>query len=342
MTKLSIPGKLFLAGEYAITSPGHTAILAATSMGLTIDISTATTTSSVRSNSISTPWHFDIAKPIQIGADTWRYVQAAIKIVKDYQVLQGQPITSQVQLTIHSTLNGPMGKLGLGSSAAVVVGIVSALNVHFALNLSLLTRFKLAGLAHYFVQKNGSLGDIAASTFGGVISFNSPDLSQLVDLDHPWINPVVIDQPWPNLQITPLAWPAQWRILLGATHESADTKTALQNLTLSSSFLTASQDCVTESIAAITASDYPAFVKALQRNQSLLQATLPAGYVTPKLAQLLASLGTHAGKISGAGYGDNGFAVVMDDATTLITNWQAAGLMTLPMTIFPENEVNHE
>ena len=66
MTKRSVPGKLFLAGEYAITAPGHTAVIAATAMGLNLTVTDAPT-SSVTSNSIATAWHFNMAEPITVG-----------------------------------------------------------------------------------------------------------------------------------------------------------------------------------------------------------------------------------------------------------------------------------
>lgn len=342
MTKLSVPGKLFLAGEYAITAPGQTAVIAATAMGLTLTVQDATT-SSVTSNSIATPWQFNMSDPITIGQDHWRYVQAAIKILQDYTQAEATlPALSDVCITITSDLNGPYGKLGLGSSAAVVVGIIAALDAHFAWHIPRLTRFKLAGLAHYFVQKNGSLGDIAAITYGGVIAYQSPDLDQVMGSARQWPTPEEIARDWPALKITPLAWPAHWRLLLGATHESADTKSALHQLELNATFLAGSQQAVTQVIQALMTNDYAQLTQALQANQNVLQTHLPAGYVTPKLAHLLGTLNQIAGKISGAGYGDNGFAIVTDDATALIQSWQAAGIDPLLMTIFPENEVHYD
>lgn len=342
ITKYSVPGKLFLAGEYAITASGHTAVIAATAMGLNLTVTDAPT-SSVTSNSIATAWHFNMAEPITVGQDHWRYVQAAIKMLQDYiQFETTLPTLSDVNITIESDLNGPYGKLGLGSSAAVVVGIITALDAHFSLHLPRLTRFKLAGLAHYFVQKNGSLGDIAAITYGGVIAYQSPDLAQVIDTAQQWPTPGAIARDWPALNITPLPWPNHWRLLLGATHESADTKSAIHQLDLSTTFLTQSQQAVSRVIQALTTHDYSQLVQALQANQSLLQTHLPAGYVTPKLAHFLASLNQVAGKISGAGYGDNGFAVVTDDAAALIKVWQAGGIDPLFMTIFPENEVHYD
>lgn len=52
MTKISVPGKLFLAGEYAITNPGNTAIVAAITTGLSVEITPATENSTIQSNTI--------------------------------------------------------------------------------------------------------------------------------------------------------------------------------------------------------------------------------------------------------------------------------------------------
>ncbi|MEX0380535.1 phosphomevalonate kinase [Leuconostoc sp. MS02] len=323
MTKVFIPGKLFLAGEYAITHPGNTAIIAATTTGLTVEISAASAQSSVFSNTISHPWQFQMARFDNHYTNDWRYVGSAIEIIRNYMTLnyKNRPL-SDITITVISHLNGPLGKIGLGSSAAVVVGIIEAFNDFFQLDLPILTRFKLASLAHLHVQKNGSLGDIAAITYGGVIAYQSPDLSEFVLTDNGWLNPDIINDPWPKLAITSLPWPKNWQLLLGATHESADTKSALTNMNLTQKFLSDSQLIVQDIIHTVVVGNYAHFAQGLRANQRLLTHNLPAGYVTPKLAVLLDSLKDIAGKISGAGFGDNGFAVFNDNADQLIRFWQ--------------------
>ncbi|WP_294974591.1 phosphomevalonate kinase [uncultured Leuconostoc sp.] len=343
MTKVFIPGKLFLAGEYAVTHPGNTAILAATTTGLSIEIMPSNTKSSAYSNTLPKQWHFQINHTENQYVDDWRYVRAAIKIIHDYVKIDAKNNRfNEVILTVTSNLDGPFGKMGLGSSAAVVVGIVEAFNDFFKLNLPILTRFKLASLAHLHVQKNGSLGDIAAITYGGVIAYQSPDLSEFTQANKSWLTPTIINKPWPKLTITPLPWPTDWQLLLGATHESADTKSAIKGLNLAEEFLSESQDIVQNIINTVVTANYANFSKGLRANQLLLTDNLPAGYITPKLAILLASLKNVAGKISGAGFGDNGFAVFNDNVDNLINFWQLHQIDTQVIVISPQKEVNYE
>ncbi len=70
-------------------------------------------------------------------------------------------------------------KYGLGSSGAVTVATVKALNLYYQMDMDRLTQFKIAALAHLAVQGNGSCGDIAASCYGGWIAFQP--------FDHDWV-----------------------------------------------------------------------------------------------------------------------------------------------------------
>lgn len=337
MTKVFIPGKLFLAGEYAITNPGNTAIIAATATGLTIEINSTDTISTSTSNTLSQQWQFQINHIENQYVDDWRYVRAAIKVLKTYIDFNHAKISlNEVNITITSELNSKFGKIGLGSSAAVVVGIIEALDTHFQLNLPIFTRFKLASIAHLHVQQNGSLGDIAAITYGGVIAYQSPDLSSFLQTKNDWLNPEIIDAKWPKLSVIPLPWPTHWQLLLGATHESADTKSAIANINLAKKFLSESQNIVQNIITTVLDNNYASFSKALRANQLLLNNNLPAGYLTPKLTLLLESLKDVAGKVSGAGFGDNGFAVFRDNADKIITTWTTHHIDAQVIMISPQ------
>src|SRR5699024_12240761 len=65
-------------------------------------------------------------------------------------------------------------KYGLGSSAAVVVSVVEAILTRF---MSKVTQrslvFKLAAIAHVNTQGSGSGEDVAASVYGGLLSYAS-------------------------------------------------------------------------------------------------------------------------------------------------------------------------
>lgn len=338
MTKINVPGKLFLAGEYAITHPGNTAIIATTTTGLTIEITDANAPRSIaKSNTITKHWQFQMQATDDQYIDDWRYVRAAIKIIDDYVINQQLNLPlGNVTINISSHLNSSSGKIGLGSSAAVVVGIIEAFDAHFHLDLSILVRFKLASLAHLHVQKNGSLGDIAAITYGGIIAYQSPDFSLLPHNENQWLNPELADMPWPSLSITSLPWPSNWQIILGATHESADTKVAISHTQLTTKFLLDSQHIVSELINTILDVNYSALTIKLRANQNLLTNQLPTGYLTSKLALLLANLGGFAGKISGAGFGDNGFAILDGHTNELINTWKSHGIDAQIISISPQ------
>ncbi len=92
-----------------------------------------------------------MAEPITVAQDHWRYVQAAIKMLQDYTQLKRLLLTlSDVNITIESDLNGPYGNWG-SVLAQALLGLLTFL-------MTIFTAFttpnpRLAGLAHYFVQK---------------------------------------------------------------------------------------------------------------------------------------------------------------------------------------------
>ena len=105
----------------------------------------------------------------------FHYILAAIRLTEKYAKEKGYHL-SFYDMKVTSELDNSNGrKYGLGSSGAVTVATVKALNEYYQLGLDLMTQFKLAALAHLDVQGNGSCGDIAASCFGGWIAFSTFD-----------------------------------------------------------------------------------------------------------------------------------------------------------------------
>src|SRR5690625_3406553 len=117
-------------------------------------------------------WSFDGRKVI---FDTYsprlKFVTIALATVLTYLKESRIPITP-VSISIRSELNDQKtgAKYGLGSSAAVVTSIISAMLEKF-LNEKPEKQliFKLAAIAHVRAQGSGSGADIAASTYGGVL-----------------------------------------------------------------------------------------------------------------------------------------------------------------------------
>ncbi|CAH1853416.1 phosphomevalonate kinase [Convivina praedatoris] len=336
----NIPGKLFLAGEYAVTQVGNPALIAAVQKGLQITIADQADYSQIDSDTIPEALIFDINQVIQPTNSRWGYVQATLQLVLAYCKRTGLTDTwSNFKLTIKSDMVANGQKLGLGSSAAITVGIVRALNFFFKLDLPLLTQFKLSALAHLQVQGNGSLGDVAAITYGGVIAYQRPQFTTSISAQ----GVDIIDQPWPGLKITPLVWPTDWQLLLGATGQAADTKKALAKNRLTASFYQDNQAIIKQLLQTVQVGNYTGLRHSLNANQSLLTSNLPSAYLTPKLHILLASLEQQAcaGKVSGAGFGDNGFAILnhLEQKQALEPVWQAAGIQCQLLKIAPTRTV---
>ncbi|MBS9335865.1 mevalonate kinase [Fructobacillus papyrifericola] len=336
--RFHIPGKLFLAGEYAVTKPGQPAVLTPVDRGLQIEANlSAGSTGQIilRSDQYEAAYQTSWAAVSAIRAadletGSWTFVRAAMAVFYQSQQQLDFDNLPTVELTISSSMKAKEGKLGLGSSAAVTVAIVLALHAAHLEDDDRLAVFKEAAFAHYLVQGSGSLGDIATAAFNQTIFYQAPawladqkafEPSDFTNLD------------WSLLAIDALEWPSNWSFAIVASRQPASTRKALaQKIDLAPLF-EPSKKAVLAVKQAIEASDYEALKKALNENQQLLIETLPEGYQTEKLAtflQLLDRLDL-AGKISGAGFGDNGF-VVGDQAHSLFpmkTAARVAGLTVI-------------
>ncbi|CAK1222240.1 phosphomevalonate kinase [Fructobacillus evanidus] len=320
-TTVKIPGKLFLAGEYAVTKPGQPALLAAVDRGLTIRVEETDRLMPgslvVKSDAMPEPlvltWSA-LADLTQETSDSflgsWSFVKAALVLF--YQEHLNLQLTQQpgLSLTISSQMAVDHNKLGLGSSAAVSVAIIKGLVAYFNLEDRLPAIFRQAAFAHYFIQGSGSLGDLASATFTGVIFYQAPNwLNQVDSKTLTLADFSKLD--WSNLAIKPLPWPKNWQIGIVATFQPASTKKALAKGFWQTDFARQSKEAVTKAALAIENHDYHGLMQGLKNNQDLLRKALPTGYLTPALSQFLTLLGQRglAGKVSGAGYGDNGFVV---------------------------------
>jgi phosphomevalonate kinase len=352
--RVKVPGKLLIAGEYAILEPKQKAIVVAVNRYITAYIEPS------NQNQLLLP---------QLGLDhvTWglgeervqfnvneprlKFIQSSITITN--QFLKENAYTLQpFRLTIKSELDDPSTgmKYGLGSSAAVVVAVISAM-------LSLYDKgkeqplqkvFKLAAIAHLLSQKNGSGVDIAASTFGGWIGYSSyhpswvlKELVRMKNLTR------FIEKPWPNLYITRLNPPEKLTLAVGWTKEPAATAPMINkvkeykdsNSGAYSRFLEQSSISVNRLLSSFKEKDCNRAVSSLERcRQTLLQLGNQAGITIEtaklkELSELAQDFGS--GKSSGAGGGDCGIAFLHDERKlkALHKAWGNAGIFPLNLTI---------
>lgn len=354
MTKhmIKIPGKLYIAGEYAVVYPGHSAILTAVNRYIKVTIKDNDV------NSINIPLdqyavNWPLNKPFVAPRPAWRFVAEALNTTQTYLQEQNVPLTP-VSLNVNSQLASVQGaKFGLGSSAAVTVAVVTALLTQFKQAPSKTLIFKLAAIAHYKIQGNGSCGDIAACTYGGWLSYTSFDQPWLLEQLQTASVSELVAKEWPLFHVLPLKAPTPY-FCVGWTGSPAGTKglVSLIQTYLAHSpqalkhFLTTSDACVDKFAQGIIENNTTLLKEALLTNRRLLKALGKKADVpieTPLLTTLcdLSFQVGGFGKTSGSGGGDCGIAFVptAEMCKKLYKRWLAAGIKPLD---FKEGRVSIE
>ena len=353
------PGKLYIAGEYAVVEPGHRAVLVAVNRFITVRITPcsptggyAGTISSRLYDTGSRPWRHRPQDGLAeaVGGDD-DYVISAIRVVEAL-VAQGGGRLRAFDLDISSELDDASGrKLGLGSSSAVTVATVRAVAGLYGLDLDDLSVYKLAMLASDAIEPIGSGGDIAASAVTGWVAYTSSDRS--------WLRQArqragaggcvsgLVKADWPGLSIRRLT-PPSLRLQVGWTGAPASTPALVTGVQTGSqdsggsyaAFLQDSQDCLASLIAAIEDDDARQVMAGIEQNRVLLAGlSRISGRVieTAELTRLVEIARGHgaAAKSSGAGGGDCGIALCppATNIAAMRTAWEAAGVRPLELSV---------
>ncbi|GCF93821.1 phosphomevalonate kinase [Enterococcus florum] len=357
MIEVSAPGKLYIAGEYAVVEPGHPAIIAAIDQFINVSIKSSKRNGSIQSAQYSDmPIRWTRRKGelvLDIRDNPFHYILAAIHFTEKFALENNKTLTFY-DLKVTSELDNSNGrKYGLGSSGAVTVATVKALDAYYQLGLSQLELFKLATLAHLNVQGNGSCGDIAASCYGGWLAFST--------FDHDWVlNQLtsrsltdLVKSDWPSLKIEPLKAPEDLRLLIGWTGSPASTSDLVDQVHQSreqkeaayQQFLADSKACVAQMIQGFKQEDVSLIQAMIRTNRALLTQLTTFSNVSIETQQLqvmsdLAEQYGGAAKSSGAGGGDCGIVIVDKKAgiLPLMSAWEKAGITPLPLHVYHLNE----
>lgn len=343
-----VPGKLLLAGEYAVLEPGSMALVLAVDRYVYADLAPGGHYS--LSSALAPDWSYtpetlnQSAFPAPLG-----FAVAALRLGWQYlgERLQAR---GPFALRLESELDSDGRKLGLGSSAAVCVAVLAGLLAAVGEDLSSPeTRsrlFRLALIAHRGVQGSGSGADLAACIHGTVTAYACPDFERL-----PWQTPLekLVSMDWPLLGVEKLHWPESWegRLRFGWVGAPAGTAALIEDYRAwqreapedFQAFLFDSAANCLGLREAIGLSDEAAFAHGLGRARRLLQrmgADWPEPPETPQLAALAQAAETLGGaaKLSGAGGGDCGLAwIAADQAEPLAAAWQVQGIEPLSLNL---------
>ncbi len=359
------PGKLYIAGEYAVVENGYPAILVALDQFVTCSIEES---AAEVGKIISRQYHNNALQWHRLGEqmvvdnrdNPFSYILSAIKVTEEYARSFARELRI-FDLHIDSQLDSDSGKkYGLGSSAAVTVATVKALCRFYNLPVTKDEIFKLAAIAHFEVQGNGSLGDVAASVYGGWIAYHSFDRQWLAQQRKYLDLRTLVDLPWPDLKIESLKAPSNLQLLIGWTGKPASTSQLVDKISLFKArqqkeyrqFLEDSKHCIQRMVDGFHNADLESIKNEIRYNRELLkQLGTNSGVhietpVLNKLCEIAEDFGG-AAKTSGAGGGDCGIVAIDRDSNfkLVLKKWAANKIEPLPLSVhFIENvkgEITH-
>ena len=352
--KIKVPGKLFIAGEYAVVEANHSAIITAVDRFIYLTIKN---TSKKYGLVFSKGFTKEPAKWTRSRNRFWlekqnfrlKYVRSAIHTTERYLYERKIPL-KLFDLDISSELRDEKGKkLGLGSSGAITVGTVRAILQFYGVKDKDDLVYKLSVLAQLNLGDNSSFGDLAASSYTGWIHYTNFDHQYVIDRFKKMSSKKLIQLDWPSLKIERLAVSEAVHFLIGWTGSPASSnrlvgdvqKQKKQSKSDYQQFLNESKKSVDQLANSLRTNDTKGIKEAVKGNRNaLLLMGKQTGVMieTPALKKLIeiAAQNDAVAKTSGAGGGDSGIAFVFDDQklSNLIDDWKEAGITHLPLTIY--------
>lgn len=314
--KVQTGGKLYLAGEYAMLTPGYGAVIQFIPIYLSATIQEANTYQLVSDL-------FGYSVDLTPNKD-YSLIQETIRLMEEWLKDQGLD-PNPIALHIAGTLGEKGKKYGIGSSGSVVLLVIRAMAALYEVDLSPDLLFRLAAVVLVQRGDNGSMGDLACIAYEDLIYYQS--------FDRVWLHEVLTSQPLS--QVLALDWHYQIRViqpaisydfLVGWTKEPAISSDLIRQIkgAIKEDFLKESQTAVKNLEKGLREGNQNEIEASIQRADQNLKALNPLIY-TPALKELQqATDGLSAcAKSSGAGGGDCGVALSFDplETQTLIERW---------------------
>jgi phosphomevalonate kinase len=362
---VSAPGKLVVAGEWAILDIGNPGIIASVDRRVFAEVRDSKNievsikdfgikelTASFDGSTLT--WSRELNEQNRKDTQFMKAsIETALRYLGSYKPFAIRTWGEETNIKV----DGVLKKVGFGSSAASVVAVIGGLLKFNGMDIS--TReskdiiYKLATMAHFFAQgKVGSAFDVAASTYGGIFVYKR--------FDPKWLEQKmssgagvkeVAEQAWPSFEVEPLEPPRGFRLLIGWTKESASTtnlvkqvdewaKLSESNAAIKRRIYASIASLVKELIVAWKEADRERITDLLNDNEELLRelgqkAGVPIETPELRLLHEAAKAAGCAGKLSGAGGGDCGIGICFEEseAKSIRKAWEEKGLKPLSATV---------
>ncbi|TDE73612.1 phosphomevalonate kinase [Streptococcus vicugnae] len=326
MIKVQTGGKLYIAGEYAILTPGQTAIIKNIPIHMTAEVK-----GSPEIKLFSDMFDYAVG---MTEDNNYALIQQTIVTLFDYLGKSAEAMPP-FELSITGKMERDGKKYGIGSSGSVTVLTLNALSAFYDLNLSADLLFKLASYTLLKMGDNGSMGDIACIAYDDLVAFTSFDRPKVAK----WIAEEsiqeVLDKDW-GYRIERIKPALPCEFLVGWTMQPSISRDMI-NLVKSAitpEFLAETQKQVLICQKALESADKETVKTSLQKVSDLLLGLSSAIYNDKLKALKAAEKGLDViAKSSGSGGGDCGIAISFspNDSKELIKRWQEAGIELLDL-----------
>ena len=289
------PGKLFIAGEYAVLKPEGKAILVPVKKGIRVQ---AAFHKRFRIRNAQRP------KENQSFSSTSEIInpriRLAVEVSRLYLESKGHP-WQPFSLIIQSNISSQDMKYGLGSSGAVIVATIGAILSLFSLEFDALTLFKLAVKANHDVMMDSSFADLAISSFKVPLLYSrfNEKVDMMLNTNH---IPTLIQNHWEGLVIQPIPIPTKDFVVVFSGVSSDSTPLISQvKPHLSEEWVQASNTLIDAWLV-----DPSCSLTLFSMHLRALATHANVAMFTPEIEQLLtwAKANSWDGKFSGAGGGD--------------------------------------
>lgn len=357
----SAPGKLYLAGEYAVMEAGFPALIAAIDRYLTVSLESSVQGSIYSTQQAETvKWQRNGELFCVMDEHPYALLVSAIQTAEEYVRTKGCTTKEVYAICVETQLDDNRSglKYGLGSSGAVTVAAVRSVLAFYGLEAESYLVYQLSVIAQMRLEMTGSFGDVAASSYGGVIAYRSPDRAWLKDRLAQASLSEMLQQPWKKVIIESVKLPHDLSLLIGWTGRSASTdklvRAAAKERIRSEKglfypiFLEKSKAYVEQLLAACKNQDSQQFQNGIRQGRLLLQEfsnEMGLTIETPALRRLcqIAQEEHAAAKSSGAGGGDCGICFVMSRKQTekIYQRWEKESIFPLPFSIAKKSEPSH-
>lgn len=325
MTKyVTTCGKLYLAGEYAVLTPGQSALIKNINIRMQAEI--------------------DFSETYQLVSDMFNYtvdlnpdqnyalIQETILVMEEFLADQGLKLRP-IRLSISGKMERDGKKFGIGSSGSVVLLTIKAMAELYDLSLSRDSLFRLATYVLVKRGDNGSMGDLACIAFEDLILYQSFDRHSLAQLIQEIPLRQVLASDW-GYQIKPVSSQLTCQFLVGWTQEpsiSAEMITQVKSA-ITPQFLSETEKATQKLTKAIERGNQQGSIQQINRISELLANLSPLIYTEDLVALRQATEGLEAvAKSSGSGGGDCGIALVFSKVAEkkIKERWQRLGIELL-------------